>query len=182
MNEGQVKVDIIRFAKCEVLNSQGISIPVHLLWKNHTVVFIFLRHFACLICKAHATQIWEKRNEIQKNGAKIVFIGNGAPQFIEGFKEELTLDGSEIYTDPTLNIFKAAGFKRGFVSAIGPRALMNGIKLKSKGFKQGEMKEGIGDLWQLGGVVTIKPGGHVAYHYISEVAGDFPPEKDFDKS
>lgn len=35
-----------------------------------------------------------------------------------------------------------------------------------------------GDHWQLGGVIVVKTNGVIAYHYISEALGDFPPEKD----
>jgi hypothetical protein len=33
-------------------------------------------------------------------------------------------------------------------------------------------------LWQLGGIVVVKPGGKISYFYMSEVAGDYSPEKD----
>jgi len=33
-------------------------------------------------------------------------------------------------------------------------------------------------VWQLGGILVVKPGGQVAYHYISQITGDYPPERD----
>ena len=35
-----------------------------------------------------------------------------------------------------------------------------------------------GDLWQLGGILVVKPEGKVGYHFISSAAGDYSPETD----
>lgn len=35
-----------------------------------------------------------------------------------------------------------------------------------------------GDAFQNGGVLVVRPGGEVAYRYISEVSGDHPPVAD----
>jgi hypothetical protein len=34
----------------------------------------------------------------------------------------------------------------------------------------------------MGGIVSIKPGNKLVYHYISEMAGDYPPEKDIQEN
>jgi peroxiredoxin len=176
---GKASVKIIEFSKCEIFDEDGNKIKIVELWQKQTVIFIFLRHFGCVSCRAHAVQIWRDRENYQRGGAKIIFIGNGSPQFIKIFKEDLNIKDAPVFTDPSLASFRAVGFRRGFLAALGPKSLLNGRKLFKEGHKQGEsFNRETGDLWQLGGVVAINPDGRVGYHYISLATGDFPPEKD----
>lgn len=175
-------VSILTLANSIVLSETGEQVKFANLWKNQTTLFIFLRHFACIACRAHAVQIWQDREKYEKNGTKIVFIGNGNYQYIQYFKEDLKIVGATIYTDPTLESFQAIGFKRGFLAALGPRSLANGLKLFTQGHKQIITTKNTGDHWQLGGVIVVKSNGVVAYHYISQALGDFPPENDVNKN
>ncbi len=168
-------LDIHAFTQCKVLDEEGREVPLSSFWKKHTALFIFLRHFGCIACRSHAAEIWHHRERYQKNGAKIIFIGNGKSQYIKAFKEDLDLEGASIYTDPELKCFQAAGFKRGFLKVFSPASAINAAKLAANGHRQALSK---GDLWQLGGMMVVKANGKVAYHYISEAVGDYPPEKD----
>ena len=172
------KVDILSLSLCQVLDESAQEVSLYNLWQKQTAIFIFLRHFGCLMCRAHAKQVWGLREQYEKTGAKIYFIGNGSPYLISKFKEDLELQGATILTDPQLKSFRAAGFRRGFLAALGPKALGNGRKLFKEGHRQGESNSENGDLWQLGGILVVKPDGKVGYHYISQVAGDYSPEKD----
>jgi peroxiredoxin len=172
---GKSPVNIVHLANCEVLDEDGNRFRLARLWQQNTALFVFLRHFGCISCRAHAVQIWKDREKYEKSGTRIVFIGNGSPRFIQIFREELKLEGAPIYTDPELVSFRAAGFKRGFLVALGPRGIANGLKLFAEGHRQGKTA---GDLWQLGWILAIRPSGQIAYHYISEVTGDFPPDDD----
>ncbi len=171
-------VNIVQLANAKIFDEQEQPNTFGKLWTKQTTMFVFLRHFACIACRTHAKQIWEQKDKYQQNGAKIVFIGNGSPHFIHIFRQDLQLGDAPIYTDPSLESFRAAGFKRGFLKALGPTAIKNGLKMASQGNKQSTYTKAAGDLWQLGGVLVVKPDGTVPYHYISEVLGDYPPEDD----
>lgn len=171
-------VSIINLAGCHVQDENGSQIKMAYLWKYQTIIFIFLRHFGCISCRAHAAQVWLDREKYEKNGAKIVFIGNGNSNYIDFFKEDLKIQGAPVFTDPSLKSFQAAGFKRGFLAALGPKSLMAGIKMFRDGQRQGAYSKETGDLWQMGGVLVVRPNGTVAYHYISQLLGDYPPEND----
>ncbi len=172
------KVDIVQLASCQILDENGQSLRLASLWQEQTAVLIYLRHFACVACRAHALQVWQNREKIQGANSRLYFIGNGMPQFISSFKSELGLEGAPVFTDPSLGAFYAAGFLRGFVRAAGPKSMMNVRRLVKEGHTQTSYQKGMGDIWQLGGILVIKKDGRVAYHYISEAAGDFPIEED----
>lgn len=172
-------MDIVKFSKCYIMNERRKEIPISTLWESNPVLFIFLRHFGCVACRAHAKQIWDDRAKYEINGTKIIFIGNGTPEYITYFKEDLEIQDAPIYTNPSLSAFTAAGFKKGFRALVNTKSLTNGLKLLSEGHKQKSINRFVvGNPWQLGGVLVIRPGGKVAYQYISEALGDFPPEND----
>ncbi len=123
-------------------------------------------------------QVWSRRKELQAGGAEIFFIGNGSPSAIVKFKAEMKIADAKFLTDEDLLCFQAAGFKRGFLSTLGPTSLKNGIRLIRRGFKQNRPTPEDGDVWQLGGVMVVQQNGNVIYHYISTALGDFPPESD----
>ena len=170
--------DVVELMNCNVLNENGEAISVANLWSKQTAILVFLRHFACIECRTIAKQVWSDREKYEKAGGRIYFIGNGQPNFISGFKSDLNINDAPIYTDPSLKIFNAAGFKRGFFVALGPQSIVNGLKMFAGGNSQGQYEKGMGDIWQMGGVIVVKPNGRVAFKFVSQKLGDFPPEKD----
>lgn len=175
-NTKATKVDLVTLAGTKVFLAPGQQLKLGQLWQQQTVVFIFLRHFACIACRAHATQVWSEREKYERNGAKLIFIGNGQPHFIDKFKEDLKLTSAVVLTDPSLISFQAAGFQRGFFKLVQPKSLINAAKLVANGHSQGTSSKETGSHWQMGGVLVINPQSQVLYHFISEALGDFPDE------
>ena len=100
-------------------------------------------------------------------------VGNGTMNFAEAFREDYRLD-SPLLIDPELRAYRAAGLRRGRVEALSPRMPLNALRALRSGSRQGSVQ---GDVWQLGGVFVIRPGGDLAYRYVSREAGDHaPPE------
>lgn len=172
------KVNIVQLANCEVLDKSGTGHKMGSLWKNQTALFVYLRHFACITCRAHATQVWNEREKFEVKNTKLYFIGNGKAQYIEGFQNELKLEEASIFTDPSLLSFQAAGFHRGFFRTNSIASYRDVKKYKSMGYTNGNYEKGVGDIWQLGGLIAVKSTGQVVYHFISESVGDFPAEEE----
>ena len=172
-------VNIPQLHSTKVLDEQGHEVMLGDLWQKSPVIFVYLRHFACMSCRSHASDVWKNRTQYTRSGAQLFFIGNGAPFLIEAFKEDLGMMEAKIFTDPSLKSFYAAGFKRGFIAALGPTAIKNAVKSYLKdGLLNSSYEKSSGDLWQLGGILAVKPGDVVTFHYLSEVLGDFPPEEE----
>jgi hypothetical protein len=158
-----------------VFDSEGKPTPINRLWKETTSILVFLRHFECAACQAHAYDIWSHREILQSNGGQIVFIGNGAPSFIENFRKLMNLGEAKIFTDPTLRAFKLGGFNHSLMKLASPESAVNLGKLVMKGFTNGNpFKAGQGSNRQMGGVIVVTPQSHVSYHYVSEAIGDVP--------
>ena len=113
----------------------------------------------------------DRVDEIRDLGAELVVVGNGAMNFAAAFREDYQLD-SPLLVDPELRAYRAAGLRRGRVEALSPRLSLNALRALRSGSRQGSVQ---GDIWQLGGVFVIRPGGELAYRYVSQVAGDHAP-------
>ena len=113
-------------------------------------------------------QLHRESDKLKQTGAELVIIGNGATNFIQGFREQTKYDGP-IYTDPSLATFKAAQLKRGVGATLDPRGLTKGVGAFLRGHRQGRTQ---GDAWQQGGVLVIAPSGEVKWHHASERPGD----------
>jgi peroxiredoxin len=175
-----INVNVVKLANLNVLTPEGNTFVLGRVWKHQTAILVFLRHFACMACRAHAQQVWDKREEYEKSGGKIIFIGNGAPSYIDKFKKDLNLGDALVLTDPTLEVFNSAGFRRGFFYLVRLKTIITGAKLAIAGYQQKKYTKEAGIHSQLGGVMVINQRGEAIYHYISEYFGDFPEEAHID--
>ncbi|HUS27110.1 MAG TPA: peroxiredoxin-like family protein [Kofleriaceae bacterium] len=113
-------------------------------------------------------QLHRDIGKIQGAGAELYVIGNGTPSFIEGFREQTKYDGP-LYTDPSLEVYKAAELKRGVTKVLNIKAALPTLKAFAKGGKQGLTQ---GDAWQQGGVVVVASDGSVKWQHASGYPGD----------
>jgi hypothetical protein len=113
-------------------------------------------------------QLHRRIDAIHRAGAELHVIGNGSPQFIDGFRETTGWDGP-LYTDPSLDVYKAAGLKRGVLKVLNARAAVAALGTLRDGFRQGRVQ---GDAWQQGGILVIAPSGDVVWTHINDHSGD----------
>lgn len=116
-------------------------------------------------------QLHREIGRIRGAGAELYVIGNGTPNFIAGFREQTSYDGP-LYTDPSLEVYKAAELKRGVTKTLNPRAALSTIKAFAHGARQGLTQ---GDAWQQGGVLVVATDGTVKWQHANEHPGDNAP-------
>ena len=153
-----------------VLTLQGDTVEVSALWSNRTIVLTFIRQYGCLFCRQQVAQLRERRQEIEASNATIVLIGCGEPKEAIEFSERLDLD-LELYTDPGLKSFDAAGLKRGVLTALKRGSWKAGRAAWRSGFRQTKTA---GNVWQQGGMFVVDSGGRLHFEHVSEWAGDHP--------
>jgi len=124
-----------------------------------------------MFCREHVVQLHHRIDDIHAGGAELFIIGNGTPNFIEGFREKTKYEGS-LYTDPSLASFRAAQLKRSMSANFNPLGLGRAVRALSRGHVQGRTQ---GDAAQQGGLVVVAPGGEVKYHHVSSGPGDLAP-------
>ena len=108
---------------------------------------------------------------IREAGAGVAVVGTGAPHFAKAFRDELGLGDIGILSDESRRAFQLAGFRRGLVPLLRPRAIWNYVRAILAGYAPRKME---GDALQQGGVLGILPGGAVAFSFRSAASGDVP--------
>lgn len=113
-------------------------------------------------------QLHRDIDQLSAAGADVHVIGNGAPTFIEGFREVTGYTGP-IYTDPSLATYRAAELRRGVGTILNLGTLSRSVGAFRRGFRQGSVQ---GDALQQGGTLIIDTSGVVLFQHISDGPGD----------
>ncbi|MBW2540636.1 MAG: hypothetical protein JRF15_00970, partial [Deltaproteobacteria bacterium] len=113
----------------------------------------------------------DRIEEIRARGVELVIVGNGAANFAAAFRDDFELD-CPLLVDPELRAYRAAGLRRGRIEMLSPALPFQALRALRSGFRPTGVR---GDVWQLGAVFVIRPGGEVTYRYVSRDAGDHPP-------
>jgi hypothetical protein len=160
----------VELAEASVLDRAGRPHRLGDSWKDGACLVSFLRHFGCTGCSEHVTELSPRLVELSALGVRTLFVGNGEPRFIEGFVERHALADKrvEIFTDPTLAVFRAADLLRSAWATFGPRGIADKVRGLSHGLGWGGMK---GDQLQQGGCILVDARGVVAFHHRSESLG-----------
>jgi hypothetical protein len=146
------------------------------LWAESPAIIVFLRHFGCVGCAEHVTELSPRLSELHALGVRTALVGNGPPHFIEGFVERHGLGDKpvEVFTDPSLKSFAAAGLRRSVWATSGAQALFNYARGRIRGFSNTIR----GDRYQQGGVLVVDGEGTAAYLHRDRHLGDHPPTVD----
>jgi prostamide/prostaglandin F2alpha synthase len=156
------------FGDMTVLDEHGKPVVLGSLWRDRTAVLVFMRHFGCIHCRDHISHLLDALDSIHAAGAELYVIGNGSPSFIAGFRDQTGWTGP-IYTDPSLDVYKAAQLKRSVAATLDPRSLGVAFRAFRSGARQGRTQ---GDQWQQGGVLVVSPSGAVLWKHASDRPGD----------
>jgi hypothetical protein len=119
-------------------------------------------------------QLRRKIDRIHDAGAELHVVGNGTPNFIEGFRDKTGFDGP-IYVDPSRATYRALGLRRGMMLAARPRVLRDAVRAFRRGHRQTRTR---GDNWQMGGTVVVTPDGELRYVHRADSPGDMPSSSD----
>jgi len=102
----------------------------------------------------------------------LAFVGNGNGHFAEAFQKDSGLT-APLYVDTRREAYQTLGMKRSLGATLASLStLKSAARALRADFRQGSIQ---GEAWQLGGVLVVRPGGGIAYRYLSEIAGDHPP-------
>lgn len=176
--DAKKKVDTLALKRIKVLDERSNEIRFSDLYKDKKTIFIFLRHFGCIACRAHVTQVLEQFRA-GKIKTPVIFIGNGHPSIISAFKTDLDVEDAVIYTDPKMTSFDACHFNRGLTYLLQIASAKEAYRLSKKGFSQGKQTLKNGSHTQMGGVIVFSGVGEVLYYYSSEYLGDLPGEDEY---
>lgn len=163
--------------RVRVLDARGEERALGSCWAQRDAAIIFVRHFACAGCSEHVAELRPRLDELAELGTDVALVSNGTPQQLATWcaAQQLGDYPIELFTDPTLAAYRAAGLTRSWLGTAGPRAIANLARLFGRGHVNGWAK---GDWAQQGGTLYVKRGGELALYHRSARVGDHVPVAD----
>ena len=135
------------------------------------IVLVFLRHFGCMFCKDHVSQLRDSYDAFDKRGWNIVAVGQGTPARSAKFRDDNHLP-FPVLGDMTLASYDLYGLRRGALSNfLNPGLYKAGMTSFLRGNMPGKPE---GDASQDPGTFLIDRSGRLLHSHIGKHSGDFP--------
>lgn len=152
-----------------LLDDDGREVALAESWSERPAAVVFMRHFGCTFCRAHAAEIQERYDELEAAGGGAVAIGMGTPAHAAEFRE---MSGIEfpLLVSPDTALHERAGLTRGNwlrVIASLPQA--------ARDLRRHGAKVTGADMSQLAGTFVVAPGGALVYAHRARTASDNAP-------
>jgi peroxiredoxin len=159
-------------------NADGAEIHLSDFWESapNGIVLVFLRHFGCIFCRDHSTQLREHYAEFQDRGWQVVAIGQGTQARAAKFRADNDLP-YPILGDRSLDSYRAYGLTHGGMGGLlQPKSWPAGVRSMLHGHRPGRPDGG--DINQNPGTVLIDGSGRIHRARIGQHAGDFPSARE----
>ncbi|MGA9859742.1 MAG: peroxiredoxin-like family protein [Solirubrobacteraceae bacterium] len=148
----------------------GRPVALGQLWSVRPAAIVWLRHYGCLYCRAHARAIQGAADDFAAAGIDPVLIGMGTAENAAEFRSHLELD-LPVLADRRRVSYGVVGARMGGITGLAsPRVLLRAVPTMLRGqVRQGRT---VGHPAQLGASAVIAPGGEVLFHHIAHDASD----------
>lgn len=158
----------------EMITNSGESVKG--LSINQPVLLVFLRHFGCIFCREALVDLSEKREKIEANNIKLVFVHMVEPEIAYAYFRKYNLDNVTSVSDQDCHFYEHFGLVKGsFNQLFGLQNLIRGFEATMKGAIIG-IKQ-IGDGFQMPGIFLIE-NGRITNQFIHNSVSDKP---DYDR-
>ena len=143
---------------------------------DQPILMVFLRHFGCTFCREALADIAKRREEIERQGTRIVFIHMSENKLAERYFHRYNLEGIDHVSDPDCKYYASFGLTKGTFTQIF------GLQSWIRGFQAGIIDKHLvgsqlGDGFQMPGVFVIQQ-GEVKERFVHKKVSDRP---DYDR-
>jgi peroxiredoxin len=166
-------MDVQALSEVELEDASGAKRKVGDYWAEKPVVLVFLRHFGCLLCREHASQLGERYAEITGLKGEVVAVGTGNHRYAAAFIDEERVPYPVLVDDDGLAAQAASIQKVNFFKLVLNRRGLAGMR---RARRAGHRVHKAGRrVTQLGATFVIGPGNQVRYEHLDENSGDHAP-------
>jgi peroxiredoxin len=160
-----------QLAAAAVFDASGRAQRLDATWRDRDIVLVCVRHFACIGCAEQVTALRPRLGELAVLNVDVVIVGSGTPEHLARFveREDLARPNVHGFTDPSLEVYRAAGFVRSVWGTFGPTALVQAARAWLHGHRNGRPQ---GDLYQQGGALYVTRAGTLAFYHRATTLGD----------
>lgn len=135
------------------------------------VLVVFLRHFGCPFCREAAADIQRRREDIERNGVRIVLVHQGTEEQAAAWFAARGLGDVPRIADPERTLYRVFELKRGNPwQLFGPKVWWRALQALVAGHLIGKSIAGTtGDAFQMQGAFLVRDGVIVkAYRHRSQ--------------
>jgi peroxiredoxin len=160
------------------MNADGNEVRLSDFWESAPkgIVLVFLRHFGCLFCREHATQLRDHYAEFSKRGYQVVAVGQGTPARSAKFRTDYDLP-FPVLGDREMASYRLFGLTRGGMGGLlQPKSWPAGVRSMLHGHRPGRPDGG--DINQNPGTFLIDRSGQILRAQAGQHAGDFPSARE----
>lgn len=159
-----------------IYNESGEQVQLRDIRTPAPTLIVFLRQGECIECTMMIDELQKLYTHVIDWNIPLIFIANGPIDSLPKLRSRLNLSQSiPLYTDPSLEIYKAAELHSHWTRSLGPTALWNMTKGWANGYTQ--TKFGY-NLPQQSGVLIFNAEGGVEWIHKSKHIGDIPSAGD----
>jgi peroxiredoxin len=169
-------MDAKQLAAVDLVDADGASHRLGDYWADRPVVVVFLRHFGCLLCREHASQLSDAYDDVKARGGDVVAIGTGDKRYAADFIAEEHIR-FPVLVDDDAQAAKAATIRRKdmFTLIFGPGSVKGMWRAHRSGHRVHKAGKRVN---QLGATFVVGPGDEVRYEYRDHDSGDHAPIPD----
>lgn len=154
----------------EIQTNKGNNLVV--ITQQQPVLLVFLRHFGCVFCREALEDISNRREVIEAQGTKIVFVHMSDYATADKYFVRYDLKGVEHISDPDCKYYAAFGLAKGNFNQLF------GLSSWMRGFNAGIIKghgigSQLGDGFQMPGVFILVD-GEIRESFIHKLSSDRP--------
>ena len=142
------------------------------LWADRPVVLVFLRHFGCIHCREHASQLGEHYGEITALGADLVAIGTGNERYAAAFVKDEQIPYLVLVDDDARAAHAASVHKSSFIGLFHPKTWKATVETWKRGHR---IHKAGARVTQMGATFVLGPGETVRYAHIDRDGTDHAP-------
>ena len=160
----------------ELLTVDGERLRLSTLWKAHTLLLSFTRHFGCPQCKEMMDELYQSQPLLAERGLQLAIVTQGTPEQAKAFCAGRA-PGAICLADQERAVYAAYGLARGSLwqTLLSPRIWISNLRLQfGKGFAPEAPPKGQ-DAFVMSGTFVIGPDGRIRLPYYYEDIADHPP-------
>jgi peroxiredoxin len=166
-------MDAKQLAGVELVDAGGESHRLGDYWAERPVVVVFLRHFGCLLCREHASQLSDAYDDVTARGGEVIAIGTGDRRYAADFVEQEGIR-FPVLVDDDARAATAASIRRKdmFTLIFGPGSVKGMWRAHRAGHRVHKAGKRVN---QLGATFVLGPGDEVLFQYEDLDSGDHAP-------
>lgn len=158
----------------EILESMVSNTGKNVITLSHEspIMLVFLRHFGCTFCRAALAELSKKRNELEANGTRLVFVHMADDATADEYFAKYEIENPIYISDNQCRYYEHFGLVKGNFKQLF------GLNTWIRGFQEGVINghgigKQLGDGFQMPGVFLLFK-GEIKDRYIHKFASDKP--------